>query len=179
MFFNIQATTPSTTTTAPVSETEAALYQVFSDIFNRGDLETTKIAFKKQLKKLELNTAEADSLLDALSSVANVIVPNPTEEEKHIIEKTVLNFVQTGVSYVRSEPGLETHETDPDLIFDDNFLDFSNFYLKLKYDADYLVLNPEGAYDYFTNILDDYAKFHMVMADASKKAQAKKASTCE
>jgi hypothetical protein len=87
-----------------------------------------------------------------------------------------LNIYTEGVSFVKTQPGLENIDTDPDLLNDPAFASFLSDYSQLKSEVNSQQLNSSGSYEYFMNISDEYASFVVLMAQTSKAVQAKKAA---
>lgn len=164
---------------SPIEELQVAVEQTFSNIFSGGDINEAKAAFSEQLQALGGSISRADLLIEAMGAIGSLLVENPTDAQKAEIGVKIAKFSSEGVKFVESQPGLENASVDSDIISDENFTRFSSTYAELKKQADYLSLHPEGSYDYFTIIPEEYAKFVVTMVQASKDVQAKKAAASE
>lgn len=164
------------TTKSPIDEVQGAVERTFLDIFSGGDINAAKVAFSNQFKSLGGNIARADVFLDAMGSVASLLAPNPTDIQKVEIKAKIANLLAEGIKFVKSQQGLENVDMDPDIINDSQFTTFLANYDRLKKETDTISLNPEGSYDYFMNVADDYSSFLVSMVQTSKDVQAKKAA---
>lgn len=116
--------------------------------------------------------------MSALGNLKSALVQNPSKNESSIISKRILNFHKEAISFVQLQPGLNI-ENDPDIILDESFSDYNKWRLQLRHDLDCYAYNPLKAFDYFANVAQNYGRFTVMIANASKTAQAKKASTSE
>jgi hypothetical protein len=155
---------------------QVALEKTFSSIFTGGDISAAKIAYTNQITILGGNTAKANAVVETLGAIASVFSSNPNETQKTLISAKVAAFYKEGVALVLSQPGLENIDTDPVILNDPKFSSFADFFNQLKNDSDFVRLNPERSYDYYSNITDEYADFLVQMVQISKEVVARKAA---
>jgi hypothetical protein len=99
------------------------------------------------------NTASLNSFIDSVGAIGSVLVANPNEAQKAQIAEKVQNFIDTGID-IKSQPGLENFETDPDIINEPKFVLGLEAYNQFKTRIEFLVDHPDQAYEVFKIIED-------------------------
>lgn len=125
------------------------------------------------------NSERVGDVIGLMGSLASVLAQNPSEPQQKLISEKVNALLNEGINFVKSQPGLENVENDPDILNDPQFKPFLNYYNELVVETDYMQNNPRESFDYFSKISEKYANFFSLLVQTSKKVQAKKASTCK
>jgi hypothetical protein len=140
-------------------------------------LEPFRALYASTLQALGGNTARLDNYVDSVGAIGAVLVSNPNEAQKIQIAEKIQNCINAAIDLIKSQPGLENFETDPDLINEPKFALGLEVCYQIKNNLESLVLNPETAYDHFRNIEDKYTPIAIsVVIQLSKEVQAIKAA---
>jgi hypothetical protein len=148
-----------------------------SEAFLGGDLKPFRTLYANTFQALGGNTASLGSYVNCVGAIGSVLVENPNEEQKAQIAEKVQNYINAGIDLIKSQPGLENFETDPDIINEPKFALGWESVNQFKNKLLSLVVNPEKAYDHFRNIEDKYTPIVIsALIQLSKEVQAIKAA---
>jgi hypothetical protein len=159
-----------------MEQAQSIIAQAITSIFKGGDVVAAKTSFTNQLQSLGGNTAKAGAVADCLGSLASVLVQNPTEAQKATISAKIASLSVEGISFVKSQPGLENLDTDSDIRNDTQFSMFMTSYSEFTTAINSQKANSSGSNEYFTSVQNSYASFFVLLIQTSKAVQAKKAA---
>jgi hypothetical protein len=115
--------------------------------------------------------------VDSMKILADVLVSNPDENQKIQISDAIRKFFKDGEAFIADQPGLAEIGSDPDIVNDPRFSNFSALYRFLSGQVNNSQASPETAFDFYNSVSDAWGAFFDQLPKIGVQIAAKKANS--
>jgi hypothetical protein len=143
-----------------------------------GDLTSIQAELISILNRLGADTNQVGQFTIQVKALGAVLKANPNLAESTAIANEIEKFIKSFEIFIASQLGLENFLTDIDILLDAQFSEFNKMFAAIALELNNLKSNAGFALEFFTTKINiEYARFVMVMIEASKNAAIKKGLT--
>jgi hypothetical protein len=173
---NFSATTKAPLVLNAAEQVVAGSINDFYAAASQGsDTSAAEAIFKARFEELGYDLTQLEAFNIQFRAFAKAVVLNPDAAQSVKIVTELEKLIMEIDAFIASQPGLENFKTDPDILDDLQFAEFIATNAALSAGLGGLKLFPGTAFEFTRTVAPSgYARLITLVADASKKAVAKK-----